>query len=286
MSDFIDQESGGSTGSPPPETPVADIGDTERKPLTEALFREEAEKIFDAAEARSAKDDSQRMIPTASKNITEAFDNTAAWMDKSAEQQEGLRYTHDTVARIKANAAAAGLTISDEAALDQALKQEAQEGTVPAALQPALQSVQQTYPDMAPHEAVGRYVEMDRLVRSNPSEAVSQILKNTGHDELSVLRQMAMKFNPAQLQQSFELQQLERYIEGFMDANPGVSEAALMETIEKMKKTGDGRRDFRTAVEQVTKQKRSGRSGGRSRNYEVEMAETLSRIEAREAGRR
>jgi hypothetical protein len=284
MSDFSEQSE--TTGTPPPETGTSvDTPDTEKKPLTEALFREEAEKIWDRAEARSAKDDTQRMIPTASKNLTEAFDAYAAWTDKSPEQQESLRDAHDLVSRVKANAAAMGLTISDEAALDKAMHIEEQQSAVPPELQPALQAVQQTYPDMAPHEAVGRYVEMDRLVRQNPVEAVSQILRNTGHNEVEVLRAMALRHNPQEIQQSFALSKAETVVDTFFQLNPDAAKYEA-EITAAIKPTGNYAGDLQKAYAKVKGDRRSGRSGGRSRSLESEMADILNAKEAREAARR
>jgi hypothetical protein len=287
MSDQLSQAE--TTGAVPEIATEADTGGAAWKPLSEEDLRTEMSSIHDRLASRNEKAEAEKVIPIAAgSSMQTAFETVSDFLDRPKSEQSEIRDSHAQVERIKQNALEKfGVTLTDQEALSHALKIEADEAGrgIPAEFAPAVQAVQQTYPDMAPHEAVGRYVEMDRLVRQNPVEAVSQILRNTGHNEVEVLRAMALRHNPAEIQQSFALSKAETVVDTFFQLNPDAAKFE-QEIIAAIKPTGNYAGDLKAAYNKVKGDRRSGRSGGRSRSMESEMADILAAKEAREAGRR
>ena len=63
---------------------------------------------------------------------------------------------------------------------------------IPHELAPAMEAIQRTYPDMKPHEVVGRYAEIDNYVKRAPAEAAGWIYQQqTGQHPLELARQIA-----------------------------------------------------------------------------------------------
>ncbi len=216
-----------------------------RRPLTDALMADEMSKVFDDMEVHGVEEAAQKMVPMVSKNIDEAFENTSNWMSKSADDQEMMRDAHGKVEKLKANAKTMGIELSDQDALKMAFElEQKQEGNVPDELAPALEKVKTFYPDQPTHQTVANYAAFDELVRSNPAHGLSEIIKQTGHDELEVLRQMAARHSPAELQQHFALRDATTYVDAFLSAHPDANQDAMLEALSKMNKTGDYGRDL------------------------------------------
>jgi hypothetical protein len=235
----ISSEATSHEATPETTTTNTETTETEKGTVTEALMREEMAKVFDDAQAKSPES-RHVMPPVPSANLNEAFENTLDWMNKSEGERATMTDAHGQVARLKANAAQMGVELDDTEALKMAFQiEQGGRAAIPAELTPAMESVKSLYGDQVPfHEAAQRYAQIDSLVRSNPAQGLSEIIKSTGGDEREILREMAAKHSPQEWQQHFAQRDAEVYVEAFLAAYPDADQPAMIEAFGKLKQGG------------------------------------------------
>jgi hypothetical protein len=249
---------------------------TEPTPLTENKIRDEMSAVFDESEAAAEKVAELKMMPVVkTDNIDQTFEKTYEWLTASATEKAELRDASKLVDQVRDNAAKFGVTLTDADAMKAAMDLEQQQArstpTIPAELQPALQTIKQAYPDRAPHEVVSRFAEIDNYVKRAPAEAAGWIYQQTtGQSPLELARQIAAAHSPAEVQQHYALRDAETYVSAFLSAHPDVDGDQVIEALGKIQKTGDCGRDLRAAYDLIG-EKPSRRGKPKQRSMESRM---------------
>jgi hypothetical protein len=242
---------------------------------SEDKLRVELGSIFDKNEATAEQERLAAMPPRPGEDFEDTVARTYEWQNELSKADRSLRTdARNEVQKIKENAKNIGLELDDTEALKLAWQLEQQQAKVPDELAPTLEAVKAFYPDQPPHETLKNYTEYDRLVRHDPVRGVSEIIKQTGHDEREVLRQMAAKFSPPEWQRFYAERDANIFVEAFLASHSDANHEDMIEALGKIRRTGDYGRDLRAAY-QMTK---SRRSSGRARNTENKFRDSMSKI--------
>ena len=238
-------------------------------------------KIYDRNQAEAERAEEAKIVPsiTPSDSTTTAFEKTYDWLHASPEEQATQRDASQLVEQVRANAAKFGVELSDTEAMKAAMELERDQArAAPSELAPAMEAIQRNYPDMKPHEVVGRYAEIDSYVKRSPAEAAGWIYQQTtGQSPLELARQIAAQHSPQQHQAFY----IERDINTFFDLVPDAAkyQNQIVAALERgeIQRTGNIIADMKrvyAARSQTTKQEERTQEHGVRNGGNVESGES------------
>ena len=175
----------------------------EPKGVSEDQMRQEMAHVYDRVTASTAKTEADAIVPSIlpGDSTQAAMEKTWDYLHASPQEQATQREASRPVEQVRDNAAKFGVTLDDKAAMEAAMKLEAEQAnstpSIPAELQPALKSIAELYPNRAPHEVANEYAQIDRDFKRDPVNIAFRILQErTGLSALEVARQVAMAHSP------------------------------------------------------------------------------------------
>ena len=156
--------------------------------ITEDAMRAEMSAVYDRVEAKAERAEERLTMPATTTNdegrpntLHETFTKSYEWLEASPQEQATQRAAADLVQQVRDNAAKFGVTLDDKAAMEAAMKLEAEQANstpgIPAELQPALKSISEMYPNRAPHEVANEYAQIDRDFQRDPVNTAFRILQ-------------------------------------------------------------------------------------------------------------
>ena len=211
------------------------------------------------------------------------MEKTWDYLHASPKEQAAQRDASQLVETVRANAAKFGVELSDTDAMKAAMELERDLArAAPSELAPAMEAIQRNYPDMKPHEVVGRYAEIDSYVKRAPAEAAGWIYQQqTGQHPLELARQIASQQSPQQHQEFYAT----RDVNTFFDLVPDAAklQSQMVAAIERgeIQRTGNIIADMKRVYEHARGSKPQGSRKGARRSMESEMEETWRRVNSR-----
>lgn len=250
------------------------------KGLTEERMRLDMERVWNRVNSPSSTPQ-MPALPQGS-SIEDSITKSYEWIAETSPEDKKILSAFDQQKQAEdAALKSLGLTREEYEATKQTklLEQQVAQAAVPQELAAPMQTVRELYGDQVSfHQAAAQYAHIDRLVRSNPVEGISQIIKNTGHDELEVLRALALKHNPAEIQQSFEQGRVQTIVDSFFEFNPDAVKFEE-EILANIQRTGNPARDLKNAYEKARGERR-GRSG-KVKSLESRLRDAYDRMALR-----
>jgi hypothetical protein len=279
------------------EDPIEHIDSSDPKPdPNPSIFDESREDelhkelgaIYDRNHAKAERAEELQIVPSIlpGDSTQTAFEKTYDFLHASPQQQATQRDASKLVGEVRANAAKFGVTLDDKAAMEAAMKLEAEQAkatpSIPAELQPALKSISELYPNRAPHEVANEYAQIDRDFQRDPLNTGFRILtERTGLSPLEIARQVAMAHSPQHVQLFHAQREAEVVAGAFIAAYPDVDQEAVVAALSKIPKTGNYAQDLAKAYEMAGQRPSRPRSRNTRRSMESEMRDTWNRVNRR-----
>lgn len=255
------------------------------------VVRSEMSAVYDKTQSQAEREAIRHTVPTApaAKDLDTAFERTADWMSKSDSERAQMTDARNDVQKIKDNAAKFGVELSETDALKLAFELEQKQSqaapAVPAELQASMQAVQQLYPDQPAHQMIGRYAEIDRLVKADPVEGVKWIAEQSGMNPLQLAQQLAFRYG----NQQAVMHNAERIVADWFENTPGAKavEADMVKAIESgaVKRTGHFAADLQNALRYVRGQQKQ-RKARAARSTDAKLRDSMEEIYDRARARR
>jgi hypothetical protein len=258
--------------------------------------RSEMGQVFDRLQAETSKRSHAEAIlkpaePTETNGaqlkgatLRETFERRYDFLKMPPEERALKAVVRNEVDAVKAFAKEHGISPEQAEAMRQtAFGQQKAAPQIPPELHSSIESVRQIYPNQPFHEVANRYVEIDRLVKSDPVQGVAWIAEQFGMNPLQLAQALAMRFGD----QTAIMSNATRLVDDFFVNNPEAAalEDGMLKAIESgaVKRTGSIANDLQAALShakretsKVTRAKKTGSHLKASFREAYDRAEQMS----------